>query len=143
MERLEGAVKAVREAGITDWKSFLVENISSEDDAYEKTMELMKREDRPTAIFVFNDYMAYGVYRGITKSGLRVPEDISVVGFDDIHQVKYLDPPLTTLRHSLIDNSDMIFGKLMEQIRTQTCAGRSVEYFKGRMVERESVQTIR
>lgn len=143
VERLEGAVKAVREAGITDWKSFLVENISSEDDAYEKTMELMKREDRPTAIFVFNDYMAYGVYRGITKSGLRVPEDISVVGFDDIHQVKYLDPPLTTLRHSLIDNSDMIFGKLMEQIRTQTCAGRSVDYFKGRMVERESVRTIR
>ena len=64
--------------------------------------------------------MAYGVYRGITKSGLRIPDDISVVGFDDIPQVKYLDPPLTTLRHSLADTAGIIFEQLMEQIKTQT-----------------------
>ena len=72
---------------------------------------------------MFNDFMAYGVYRGITKSGLRIPDDISVVGFDDIPQVKYLDPPLTTLRHSLADyGRESLFEQLMEQIKTQTCA---------------------
>lgn len=141
-ERFQGAVQALQEAGISDHERFLVRDVKSEDDAYEKTLELLRRPDRPTAIFLFNDYMASGVYLGITKSGLRVPEDISVVGFDDIPQVKYLNPPLTTLRHSLVDTCDVIFETLMEQIRTQKCAPRSVAYFKGRLIERESVKPI-
>lgn len=69
-------------------------------------------------------------------------DDISVVGFDDIPQVKYLDPPLTTLRHSLADTAGIIFEQLMEQIKTQTCAHKSQTYFKGRLIERESVKNL-
>ena len=72
----------------------------------------------------------------------KIPDDISVVGFDDIPQVKYLDPPLTTLRHSLADTAGIIFERLMEQIKTQTCAHRSLTFFKGRLIERESVRKI-
>ncbi|HIT63942.1 MAG TPA: LacI family DNA-binding transcriptional regulator [Candidatus Ventrimonas merdavium] len=141
-ERFQGARKALEEAGIQDYERFMVRGVRSEDDAYYKTLELMKQEERPTAIFLFNDYMAAGTYLGITRSGLRIPEDISIVGFDDIPQVKYLNPPLTTLRHSLVDTCDVIFESLMEQIRTQKCAGKSITYFKGRLIERESVKTI-
>lgn len=141
-ERLEGALKALDEFGIKDYKEFMVKDVKSEDDAYYKTLELMRRENRPTGIFMFNDYMAYGVYRGITKSGLRIPDNISVVGFDDIPQVKYLDPPLTTLRHSLADTAGIIFERLMEQIKTQTCGHRSQTFFKGRLIERESVKRL-
>lgn len=102
----------------------------------------MRSEERPTGIFMFNDFMAYGVYRGIAKSGMRIPDSISVVGFDDIPQVKYLDPPLTTLRHSLADTAELIFERLMEQIKTQTCAHGSKTYFKGRLIERESVKRL-
>lgn len=141
-ERLEGALKAFRENGIKNHEKYIVSDVESEEDAYYKTLELMRRKDRPTGIFMFNDFMAYGVYRGITKSGLKIPDDISVVGFDDIPQVKYLDPPLTTLRHSLADTADIIFQRLMEQIKTQTCAPGSLTLFKGRLIERESVRKL-
>lgn len=141
-ERLEGAAKALGEVGITDYEPLLHKGISTEDEAYYRTLDLMKSQNRPTAIFLFNDYMAYGVYLGITKSGFRIPEDISVVGFDDIPQVKYLNPPLTTLRHSLIDTCDIIFESLLEQIQKQKCAPHSITYFKGRLIERESVRSI-
>ncbi|NBH71660.1 LacI family transcriptional regulator [Clostridiaceae bacterium] len=141
-ERLAGCLRVFDEYKIQDYEQYMVKDVESEDDAYIKTLQLMKAEDRPTAIFMFNDFMAFGVYRGITKSGLRIPDDISVVGFDDIPSVKYLDPPLTTLRHSLADTSGVIFEKLAEQMRTQTCAPASRTYFKGRLIVRESVREI-
>lgn len=141
-ERLEGALGVFEKYGIRDYEKYIIRNVESEDDAYYKTLELMRQEERPTGIFMFNDFMAYGVYRGITKSGLKIPDDISVVGFDDIPQVKYLDPPLTTLRHSLADTAGIIFERLMEQMKTQTCASRSLTFFNGRLIERESVRRI-
>lgn len=141
-ERLEGCLRAFQEYGISDYEPLILRDVKSEDDAYEKTLRLMQREERPTGIFVFNDYMAYGVYRGIIKSGLKIPQDISVVGFDDIPHVKYLEPPLTTLRHSLVDNAEAVFRLLEEQMKAQTCAHHSSTYFKGRLIIRESVRDI-
>lgn len=142
-ERLKGALKAFEEYDIKDYEKYIVRDVKSEEDAYNKTMKLLCQEECPTGIFMFNDFMAYGVYRGITKSGFSVPNDISVVGFDDIPQVKYLDPPLTTLRHSLADTAEIIFEKLVEQMKTQTCAQKSQTYFRGRLIERESVKQLK
>lgn len=141
-ERLEGCRRAFGEYGIGDYESYVVRGVASEEDACEKTVELMKRPDRPTAIFLFNDFMVYGVYKGIRESGLRIPEDISVVGFDDIPLMNYLDPPLTTLSHSLESTSGIIFGKLLEQMQAQTCARRSQTYFQGSLIVRKSVADI-
>jgi LacI family transcriptional regulator len=60
---------------------------------------LLDRSDRPTALFCFNDRIAMGAYRAIRVRGLRVPDDISVVGFDNMEQIApWLDPPLTTMQ---------------------------------------------
>lgn len=141
-ERLDGCLRVFREYGIDDYEKYIVRDVQSEDDAYLKTLELMRHEEHPTGIFMLNDFMAYGVYRGITKSGLKIPEDVSVVGFDDIPQVKYLDPPLTTVRHSLLDTAALVFEKLEEQMRAQKCAPGSQTYYKGRLIKRESVMKI-
>ena len=61
------------------------------------TRSLLALPDRPTAIFCFNDRMAIGAYEAARAVGLRVPEDISIVGFDDEDLVAYLDPALTTV----------------------------------------------
>jgi LacI family repressor for deo operon, udp, cdd, tsx, nupC, and nupG len=53
--------------------------------------------DRPTALFCENDEMAIGALKRIKEAGLSVPEDISLVGFDDIPLAQYCDPPLTTI----------------------------------------------
>jgi LacI family repressor for deo operon, udp, cdd, tsx, nupC, and nupG len=58
---------------------------------------LLSRTRRPTAVFCFNDEMAIGVLQSAKERGLRVPEDLSVVGFDDIRFARYVDPPLTTI----------------------------------------------
>lgn len=142
-ERLEGAVKAFKEYGINDYEKYIVRDVTSDEDAYHRTLDLMRRSDRPTGIFMFNDFMVYGVYRGITTLGLTVPDDVSVVGFDDIPQVRFLNPPLTTIRHSLVDTAGYVFEKLMDQINTQTCASKSQIYFKGRLMKRESVKNIK
>lgn len=62
---------------------------------------LLTRPDRPTAIFASNDVMAMGVMEAVRVCGLRVPEDVSVIGFDDIPQSALLYPPLTTVRQPL------------------------------------------
>ena len=64
---------------------------------YQATRRLL-REERPTAIFAANDQMALGAYRAIIEAGLRIPEDVSLVGFDDIDEAEMFAPPLTTVR---------------------------------------------
>lgn len=67
--------------------------------AYKKLKEVLDRDgQRPTAVFVSNDSMAIGAYRAIAEVGLRIPEDISVVGFNDQPNARYMMPPLTTVR---------------------------------------------
>lgn len=67
--------------------------------AYKKMVEILENEQtRPTALFVSNDSMAIGAYRAIAEKGLRIPEDISVVGFNDQANARYMIPPLTTVR---------------------------------------------
>lgn len=58
---------------------------------------LLSLDDPPTAIICYNDYMAVGVYNGISLAGLLIPRDVSVAGFDNIAMSAYLTPPLTTL----------------------------------------------
>lgn len=64
---------------------------------YRLGKELLSLEERPTAIFAANDSLAVGCYKAIQEAGLRIPEDISVIGFNDISIAKYLIPPLTTV----------------------------------------------
>jgi LacI family repressor for deo operon, udp, cdd, tsx, nupC, and nupG len=58
---------------------------------------LLGRRERPTAVFCFNDEMAMGVMQAARRRGLRLPEQLSVMGFDDIRFASYMDPPLTTI----------------------------------------------
>ena len=64
-------------------------------------LSLLNRPDRPTALFAINDMTAIGLYAGIRELGLRVPQDISVAGFDDIHLCRVMNPPITTVRQPL------------------------------------------
>ena len=63
----------------------------------------MKRPNRPTAILAGSDLQAMGVYEAARQLGLRIPEDLSVVGFDDVQTAAFLGPALTTVRQPLQD----------------------------------------
>jgi LacI family transcriptional regulator len=64
--------------------------------------ELLSQPDRPTALFAADDNMALGAYRAARSLGLRIPDDLSLVGFDDADHARAVDPPLTTVRQPLI-----------------------------------------
>lgn len=69
-----------------------------------------------TAIFVGNDQMALGVLHGLEKRGLRVPEDISVVGFDDVPEARHFSPPLTTVRQDFSALGELMLTDLLAAI---------------------------
>jgi DNA-binding LacI/PurR family transcriptional regulator len=66
-------------------------------------MELLRLPDPPTAIFAANDVSAFGVMDAVRDAGLRIPDDMSVVGFDDIPDAQWTNPPLTTVRQPMRD----------------------------------------
>ena len=73
-----------------------------------------------TAVFAANDQMALGVLRALHELGRRIPEDISVVGFDDIPEAAYFTPPLTTVRQRFDEIGRRALGLLLEQVENGT-----------------------
>ena len=65
-------------------------------------VELLNLPDPPTAIFAANDLQALGVYEAARQAGIRIPEDLSVVGFDDLSFTQWAGPPMTTVRQPLV-----------------------------------------
>lgn len=82
------------------------------DGGHAAMVEMLKLSDRPTAVLASNDLTAIGVMGAIHDAGLRVPEDISVVGFDDIEVSSYIHPPLTTVRVSRAEIATRAFASL-------------------------------
>src|SRR5436305_278551 len=95
-DRLRGATTRARQARAEGEVIVMNGDFSIESGAAEGE-RLLGRRERPTAIFCFNDEMAMGVIQTARRRGLRLPEQLSVVGFDDIRFSSYMDPPLTTI----------------------------------------------
>lgn len=93
--RLEGYKKALQEAGIDYDKNIIIEGNYSMDSGITAVEHLIGKNF--TAIFAFNDMMAYGVYKGLKAHNLLVPADISVMGYDDIFLSEIMEVPLTTV----------------------------------------------
>src|SRR5262249_54049321 len=96
-QRLEGYRAALREGEVETSSVLEVPGDFTEPSGYEAGARLLKIHPRPTAVFAANDYMAIGVMGALSDAGVRVPEDIAVVGFDDIPMARYLNPALTTV----------------------------------------------
>ena len=75
--------------------------------------ELLTLDDPPTAVFTVNDMYAIGACSGARELGFRIPEDLSVVGFDDIMIAKVMEPPLTTVRQPVEQMAEMIVARLI------------------------------
>lgn len=98
VRRLEGHRLALAEAGVPWDPALMVWGDFSDDSGYRAVETLLALPDRPSALFAFNDRMAMGAIKRLRDAGLRVPEDVAVVGFDDIPAAALFDPPLTTVR---------------------------------------------
>ncbi len=82
-------------------RKFVTQGDGKPEAAKSAMARLLALPQPPTAVFCYNDLSALGAIRQIRDSGLHVPADISVVGFDDLYISQYLDPPLTTIRQPM------------------------------------------
>ncbi len=97
-DRLEGYRRALGDNGLSFDPDLVVLAPSNAHGGCEAALRLLDLPDAPTALFCFNDRMAMGAYRAIAGHGLRIPEDVSVIGFDDQEQIApWLVPALTTV----------------------------------------------
>ena len=103
--------------------------------------QLLALPKRPTAVLTSNDLTAIGALRAIARVGLRVPEDISVVGFDDIELSRFTQPPLTTIRLSRDDLGRKAFDALYETVESRR-PGHEIKVSTG-LVLRESTATVK
>jgi DNA-binding LacI/PurR family transcriptional regulator len=86
---------------------------------YPLAKQLVASKQAFTALFAYNDISAIGAIRAFQQAGLRVPDDVSVVGFDDIQSAAYLSPPLTTVRQPLQEMGEIAARTLLDRIEKQ------------------------
>jgi LacI family transcriptional regulator len=97
MERLAGFKNSMKKNGLAIKEEYVQSGDFSEASGYKAMQAILELPERPTAVFAGNDVVAYGAMKAVKDAGLGIPDDISVVGFDDDFLSRFLNPPLTTV----------------------------------------------
>jgi len=96
-------LKSLAEIGAPPEQEWLIEGDHTLEGGMAATEKLLKGRKLPTALMCSNDMTAIGAMRVLARAGVKVPEDISIIGFDDVHLAEFVNPPLTTVRMSRND----------------------------------------
>ncbi|MBB3062405.1 substrate-binding domain-containing protein [Microbulbifer rhizosphaerae] len=135
--REQGYRQAMTEAGLEVADNWIAEGRQTIEGARGAVHYLLAQSPRPTAIFCANDEMAMGAMHELRRAGLRIPEDISVLGFDDIRYAEVLDPPLTTVAQPAEEIGEHTMQRLCRAIGGDDIGGEP-EIVPHRLVIRES-----
>jgi DNA-binding LacI/PurR family transcriptional regulator len=147
LKRFQGYLEAMSEHGLTVNEKLIVGNqdgndqmpgYSTEEMGYDGMNRLLKLRSRPTAIFARNDFTAVGALNAIKQAGLRVPQDIAVVGYDDIPLAAHTSPPLTTVRQPAREQGRVAAEFLLQRIQDRHDRPRAERIFESELVIRES-----
>lgn len=146
-EIYQGYLKAMDEAGLTP----VVEEAKASEVAFGASFEfnsgkqlaaqLLKRRGELTAIFACNDVMAFGVIHELSSRGIRVPADMSVIGFDGIEYGEMIHPPLTTIKQPDHEMGILACKLLLDKLQDKDSSQMSV-MLQPRLVERASITSV-
>jgi DNA-binding LacI/PurR family transcriptional regulator len=123
-DRHIGYQQALEAAGIRPQPNCAAHGEHSRESAYEKASQLLTQDDPPTAIFATSDTLATGVLEAADEQGLSIPEDLSIIGYDDIEMAEYLN--LTTIRQHLFESGVQSGELLLEAIESPPDAPRCI-----------------
>ena len=137
-ERLEGFSEALAERGLSLAPEYIAQGLYTFESGAACTEMLLSRTPRPTAIFAGNDETAAGVYRTAYLRGLRIPDDLTVIGFDDSPLASRLCPSLTTMHQPIRDMGRMAAEKLITKISRTESRNLSATTVFPHLVVRES-----
>jgi LacI family transcriptional regulator len=116
-QRRNGYISALRKANIPVNDPQIKEGNYTPASGFQAMQELLEGSPRPTAVFISSDVVALGAILAVKDARLRIPEDIAVVGFDDIPLAEYFDPPLTTIRLPAYDLGWAAGDRLVQLVR--------------------------
>jgi LacI family transcriptional regulator len=137
--RQKGYQQALDEAGIPFQQEYVVAGDFEFTGGISGMHQLLALAEPPSAVFAGNDVSAVGVYQALYRAGLTVPQDISVVGYDDIELAQYLTPPLTTIHQPQEDLCRQAVDTLLDRIQGADDAPRIIS-LEPTLILRESVR---
>lgn len=138
-----GFKKAIEHFNIPYTDKFIFTVDSTFTGAYQDMLKHLKRNQRlPTALFVVNDITAYGCIKALKERGISVPDDVSVIGFDDLPMSALMEPPLTTMKVSNARIGRYAMRLIVERIENDAELPSTKVSIGGELVERESVKDL-
>lgn len=136
-DRLKGYIRAMQKHGLRN-KCWIEKGTQVVESGYETMTDVLRKGKKPTAIFTFNDRMAFGAMNAIRNEGLEIPEDVAVVGFDDIPFAAHSYPSLTTVRQPISEMGKRGVELLLEAIKEDRSKRNQHVVFKPELIIRKS-----
>ncbi len=118
-ERLRGYIEAMTRAGIAINPAYIMDGNFTEEGAYSCTRELIQLPAPPTAIIAANNIMTMGVYKALADMRIKIPYEISLLGFDDFPLAAYLSPPISIINRPTVEMGKIATEMLFERLRDE------------------------
>ena len=118
--RLEGYLSAMERAGLAIPDGYRITGDFEFNGGFEAMQKLLAQAQLPQAVCIGNDAMAFGAYQALYQAGLRVPDDMAVIGYDDIELASYMTPPLTTIHQPKDELGELAIDVLIHRMAQPT-----------------------
>ncbi|MCG9649162.1 substrate-binding domain-containing protein [Vibrio brasiliensis] len=140
--RYEGYKRALNEAGLDFNANWIIEADFECEGGYEAFNKMFAKGSLPSSIFVCNDMMAMGVINAANEKGIRIPQDLSIIGYDDIHIAKFMSPSLTTIHQPKYRLGKAAVEALLNRLEKGAIDAQVVQ-LEPTLVERSTVLNIK
>ena len=142
-QRFEGYSRAMTDAGLRRYVDrYTIMDNTNREEARAAAKKLLAKKNRPTAIFCANDSLAFGVCAAVSDVGLRVPNDVSVVGYDDIAMASTFEPKLTTIHQPIYEMGRRSIQLMLHQTQSGGTGIPESVVLSASLVKRESVRNL-
>ncbi len=138
-DRLIGFRAGMRHHKLPIRSDWILNGDFTEIGGYNSCLRLLEKEDLPTAIFCAGDMMAIGAMAALSEKGVKVPEDISIIGFDDLAMLRYIKPGLTTIRQNKEQLGKQAGLELLKMIKDSNYFPESTSLIETELVVRDTV----
>ncbi len=139
--RYEGYKRAMLEAELEFNANWIVESDFECEGGYQAFKKMVERGPLPSSIFVSNDMMAMGVINAANELGIQIPEQLSIIGYDDIHIAKFMSPSLTTIHQPKYRLGQAAVETLLRKLDEKSVEAQVVQ-LEPTLVERNSVRLL-
>ena len=116
IQRMEGFKQGMKEAGLRVKNEYLVDGYFTSEGSYKATTELLQLNKTPSAILACSNLSTIGAYKALFDNGIKIPDEISLVGFDDFDHASYLTPPITVIKRPTAEAGRVAAETLFEYI---------------------------